>query len=239
MDVYSFPEMIMLGADMKIFRNPDGTLKPDWQVMLGRWKGIPDEEDAENPRADVKQFPAASPQPHLSALNAYAKLMGRELSLPDTALAITDVSNPTSAESYDASQYELIAEAEGATDDWSPGLRRTKMRALAIANDLDEIPTSWHSIDSKWRDPRYQSRAAMADAGMKQLTAVPWLAETEVGLELLGLSEQQIDRALADRRRNAGRGVLATLQQAAERVRAENPQVAELSTLNGNANAAT
>ena len=53
---------------------------------------------------------------------------------------------------------------------------------------------------------------------MKQLTAAPWLAETEVGLELLGLSEQQIARALSEKRRLAGRGVLETLQQAAQRV---------------------
>lgn len=219
MDVYSFPEMVMMGADMSIFRNPDGSLKPDWQVMLGRWKGIPDDEDAENPRADVKQFPAQSPQPHLAAINAYAKLMGRELSLPDTALAITDVANPTSAESYDASQYELIAESEGATDDWSPGLRRTKMRALAIANGLDEVPAAWKSIDANWRDPRYQSRAAEADAGAKQLATVPWLAETEVGLELLGLNSQQIKRALSDRRRQGGSAALRAIQAAVEQQR--------------------
>lgn len=117
MDVYSYPEMWMLGADESVFRNPDGTPASKWQVMLGRIKGLPDDEEATQPRADVKQFPASSPEPHLAALNAFAKLFAREASLPDTALALTDVSNPTSAETYDASQYELIAEAEGATDD--------------------------------------------------------------------------------------------------------------------------
>lgn len=224
MDVFSFPEMVLLGADMSVFKNPDGSQKAAWQVMLGRWKGIPDADDADlpdggNPRADVKQFPAASPQPHLAALNAFAKLYGREASLPDTALAITDVSNPTSAESYDASQYELIAEAEGATDDWSPGLRRTEMRALAIANGLDKIPDEWRSIDSRWRDPRYQSRSALADAGAKQLASVPWLAETEVGLELLGLDPQQAGRALSERRRAQARQTTTDLIAAARQAR--------------------
>lgn len=201
MDVFSWPEYWMLGADEGIFLNEDGTPKASWQVMLGRIKGIPDDDDAQVPRADVKQFAAASPEPHLATLNALAKLFAREAALPDTALAITDVSNPTSAESYDASQYELIAEAEGATDDWSPGLRRAMVRALAIANDLTSIPSEWLSIDTQWRDPRYLSRAAQADAGMKQLAAIPWLAETEVGLELLGLTEPQRRRALSERRR--------------------------------------
>jgi hypothetical protein len=52
---------------------------------------------------------------------------------------------------------------------------------------------------------------------MKQMAAVPWLAETEVGLELLGLDPQQIKRAMAEQRRQRGGVVLQTLQQVAER----------------------
>lgn len=215
MDVYSYPELWMLGADQSVFKNADGTPQDRWKVMLGRIKGIPDDDDAETPRADVKQFPASSPEPHLAALNTYAKLMAREASLPDTALAVSDIVNPTSAESYDASQYELIAEAEGATDDWSPGLRRVMMKALAIANGITEIPPAWSSIAPKWRDPRYVSRASMADAGMKQLTAMPWLAETDVGLELLGLTAQQRERAESERRKARAATMLGSLTAAA------------------------
>jgi hypothetical protein len=215
MDVYSYPELWMLGADEKIFKNTDGSAKAAWQVMLGRIKAIPDDDEAENPRADVKQFAASSPEPHLAALNAYAKMFARETSLPDTAVAITDIANPTSAESYDASQHELIAEAEGATDDWGPSLKRAQVRALAMANGLSEVPASWSTIAPKWRDPRFLSRAAKADAGVKQLSAIPWLAETEVGLELLGLDEQQIRRALADKRRMGGSAALRAVTEAA------------------------
>lgn len=210
-DVYSFPEMWLLGADESIFKNPDGTQKASWQVMLGRIKGIPDDDDAANPRADVKQFSASSPQPHIDQLKQQAMLFSGETSIPLTSLGVSDMSNPTSAESYIASREDLIAEAEGATDDWGPALRRTIVRALAIKNGLSEVPAEWASIDAKWRSPVHLSRAAAADAGSKQLASVPWLAETEVGLELLGLDEQQIRRAMAGRRRAAGRAVLEAL----------------------------
>jgi len=214
-DVYSFPEMWLLGADESIFKNPDGTQKAAWQVMLGRIKAVPDDDDATNPRADVKQFSASSPQPHIDQLKQQAQLFSGETAIPLTSLGVSDMSNPTSADSYIASREDLIAEAEGATDDWAPPLRRAQIRALAMANGLSEIPAEWATIEAKWRSPLYLSRAAQADAGMKQITAIPWLAETEVGLELLGLDEQQIKRALSDRRRAAGSAALRALTQAA------------------------
>lgn len=201
MDIYTIPKMILLGADESVFKNADGTLKASWQVALGRVFGIPDDEDAETPRADVKQFNAASPEPHLAQLNALAKLMAREMDMSDADFALTDMSNPTSEGSYSEARENLIAEAEGATDDWSISIRRAVTRALAIQNDLTEVPKEWRSIKAKWRDPRFLSRAAAADAGSKQLAAVPWLAETEVGLKLLGLSTQDIEIATAERRR--------------------------------------
>ena len=219
MDVYSNPQMWLLGADESIFKNPDGTMKAGWQLMLGRFFGIPDDEGAANPRAEVHQVKASDPDPHLKALKQQAQLFSGETSIPLTSLGVSDMSNPTSADSYIASREDLIALAEKATDDWwGPRLGRTFQRALAIANDLDEIPDSWATIAPKWRPPIYLSRAAQADAGLKQMQAVPWLAETEVGLELLGLNDQQIKRALADRRRTEGRGVLDALRQAAGRV---------------------
>lgn len=213
MDVYSYPEFWLLGGDMSAFRNADGTQKAMWQVMLGRVKGLEDNPDKPDQlaRADVKQFPAASPTPHLDDADLLSRAFAREASLPDSAVALKGLSNPTSADSYDASQYELIAEAEGAMRDWSTPLTRTVARGLAILNGERSVPDEWQSIRPDWLGAKFESRAAKADAGMKQLTAVPWLAETEIGLELLGMEPDQIERALAERRRAAGRNVLAAL----------------------------
>lgn len=217
MDVFAYPDYWMLGADESVFKHANGTQKTMWEIRLGRIKGIPDDADADTPqnaRADVKQFPAASPDAHWSDINGLAKLFAREASLPDTAVAISGLSNPTSAESYDASQYELIAEAEGAVDDFTPALRKSFVRALAMLNKvaIADIPDGWKSIDAQWRDPRYLSRAAVADAGSKQLAAVPELIDTAVGLELLGLTPQQAKRAMRAiaRRRGQTRDESAT-----------------------------
>ena len=226
MDIYSYPELWMLGADASIFKNADGSPKAAWQVMLGRIKGIPDDRDAEpgSQRADVKHFPASSPEPHLAALNAFAKLMAREASLPDEDFALSDLANPTSAESYTASREGLIAEAEGATDDWSLPTRRAVARGLAIRDGDPDLMGALRGLEPKWRSPAYTSRASQADAGLKQISAAPWLAETEVGLELLGLSEQQIQRAVAERGRAQARQTLDGLVAAGGTQRLSRPR---------------
>lgn len=204
MDVYAFPEFWLLGAGLDVFRDANGQPLSDNARRLGRYKGIPDDPDRlddPNARADVKKFEASSPAPQLAALNAYSKLFARETSLPDTAVAITDFANPTSGESYDASQYELIAEAEGAVEEFAPALRHVVPIAMAMQSGLREVPESWRSISCEWRDPRYESRSSQADAGSKAMAAAPWLAETQTGLRLLGLSRQQVESALAERQR--------------------------------------
>ena len=201
MDIYSIPQLWLLGASDKIFKNADGSQKASWQVALGRVFGVPDDDDAAQPRAEMKEVKASSPEPHLAQLNALAKLEAREFDLPDSDFALTDMVNPTSADSYNASRENLIAEAEGAMDDWSVSIRRTVARALAIWNGEETVPAEFGAIKTDWRSPVYLSRAAQADAGSKQLGAVPWLAETEVGLKLLGLTQPQVDAAMAEKRR--------------------------------------
>jgi hypothetical protein len=214
-DIFSFPQMILLGADETIFKNADGTMKASWQVVLGRVFGIPDDEDAANPRADVKQFQASSPQPHIDLFTQQAKSFAGEHDIPVSSLGVQAETNSTTEDGSNNAERNLIAEAEGATDEWTPPILMASMRAMAMASGLSEIPAEWLSIDSKWRSPAFLSRAAQADAGAKQIGSVPWLAETEVGLELLGLDDQQIQRALAERRRNGGSAALRAITEAA------------------------
>lgn len=229
MDVFSYPDFWLLGALAKDVKGESGANIEAMRAALGRVRGIPDlpaddanARDNNLDRADIKQFPASSPTPNLAQLNALAKLFAREASLPDSALAITDFANPTSADSYDASQYELIAEADGAVEDWSTAVKRAHLRGLAILNDLDEIPREWFSIEPKWRDRRYVSPSAQADAGSKIVPLIA-AATSEVELELLGLDEQQIRRVMAEKRRTQSSSVLDRLRGAADTEEAQAP----------------
>lgn len=229
MDIYSYPNFWLLGALAKDVKGENGENVAAMATALGRIRGIPDlpaddpnARDNNLDRADIKQFPASAPTPNLATLNMRAKLFAREASLPDSSLAITDFANPTSADAYDASQRDLIDEAEGAITDWGPAVKRAHLRALAILNDLDEIPAEWQTIEPKWRDPRYTSKSAQADAGSKIVPLIA-SASSEVELELLGLDEQQIRRVMADKRRTQGVSSLSSILERVSNADAGRP----------------
>lgn len=212
-DIYSIPMLVLLGADESIFKNSDGTVKSAWKIALGRVFALPDDEELENPRADLKTVQAQSPAPQIDVLKQIAQQFCAETSIPLASLGVADLANPTSADAYHASREDLIAAAETAVDDWRPAFKRAMQRMLAMQNGETSVPQRFSTIDCKFRSPLHLSRAAEADAGSKQVAAAPWLAETEVGLELLGLTEQQITRALSEKRRAAGRATVALLAQ--------------------------
>lgn len=208
-EAYSLPRYVLLGATEEAFRNADGSQKPAWQAAWDAVWAVGDDEEAETPRAEIKQFNGQSPEPQNAHLRMLAQMFSGETGIPIGELGIIGDSNPTSAEALQVSRDDLIAEAEQTTDNWAPDLSSAVTRALTMLNG--DLPADL-TVKPRWRNPMYVSRAAAADAGTKVLTLMPWLADTEVGLELVGLSRDQIDRALADKRRAQGADVLRSLQ---------------------------
>jgi hypothetical protein len=215
-EAYSLPRYVLLGATEQAFQNADGSPKAAWQAAWDAVWAIGDDTESDaakdNPalaRADVKQFTGQSPEPQNAHLRMLAQMFSGETGIPIGELGIIGDANPTSAEALQVSRDDLIAEAERTTDDWTPDLSSAITRARAMLNggrlpaNLDVRPT--------WRNPMHVARAQAADAGTKILTQMPWLADTSVGLELVGLTPEQARRALAERQRANGRAVLNRL----------------------------
>lgn len=220
-EAYSLPRFVLLGATEAAFQNADGSPKAAWQAA---WDAVwavgddPDQDDAALARADVKQFHGQTPEPQNAHLRMLAQMFSGETGIPIGELGLIGDANPTSAEALQTSRDDLISEAERTTDDWSPDLSASITRALTMLNrsvpgDLDIRPI--------WRNPVHVSRAQAADAGTKILDKLPWLADTTVGLEVLGLTSEQARRALSERERANGRAVLQRLTQRTAEQQAE------------------
>lgn len=211
-EAYSLPRFVLLGATEAAFQNADGSPKAAWQAAWDAVWAVGDDHDAPSDalaRADVKKFDGQSPEPQNAHLRMLAQMFSGETGIPIGELGIIGDSNPTSADALQVSRDDLIAEAELTTDGWSPDLSSAVTRALTMLSD-GPLPADL-DIRPMWRNPMHVSRSQAADAGSKILGQFPWLAETTVGLELVGLTPDQARRAQSERQRIRGREVLERL----------------------------
>ena len=216
-DAYALPQLWLFGPNEDDITDADGTAEA-MRNMIGRLRAVPDDIEMADDgnalaRAAIEQISASSPQPHIDALKVHAQGISGETSIPQIYFGIDDKANPTSSDALFIQDIPLIGVAESATDGWSPGLSRSWRKLLQCANGLTSQPAEWRSIRPKFQNPAYTSRAAAADAGTKIAAAIPGFADTEVGLEMMGLTQDQIDRFKAEQRRGRGVSVLRSLTE--------------------------
>jgi hypothetical protein len=154
----------------------------------------------------------------MDQLRGWAQLFAGETSLPLSSLGIAPDANPSSAEAIHAAKEDLIVEAESATQVFGAGLARVARTAIMLRDGLDTEPDDLRRLQARWRNPATPSVAAASDALMKQATVLPWLADSEVALEMLGYDQPTITRLLADRRRTQARSTIDALATAARAV---------------------
>ena len=222
---YSLPRYALLGATEAAFQNADGSIKPTWQAAWDAIWAIGDDEDLARTdstlaRADIKQFHGQSPEPQTAHLRMLLQLFSGETGIPVGELGMVGDANPTSAEALMVSKDDLIAEAENTSDAWTPDISAALTRAVRMLNRGD-VPANLEVLPV-WRNPMHVSRAAAADAGAKVLDQHPELRGTDVGMEISGLSAEQIKRARAEIRANRGRRTLNQARQAVEATTDDN-----------------
>lgn len=208
-EFFNAPQRYALGADEDAFTDPNGNPVPAWTVMLGRLLALSRDEDGELP--EVGQFSQQSMQPNVEQLRSIAQMFASESSLDVGSLGIVQ-DNPSSAEAIRARHEELGVKIEN----WrSAVLGPTWKRVLAhgammvdgsatLAGELATISAQWGS----WSAP---SEVSQAQASLARVQAVPRLAETDVELERMGYTADEIKRIRSDWRRTAGREVIAGL----------------------------
>lgn len=209
-DFYGVPLMALFGPDESFFEN-----NPPLKMLLSSMFAIPDNPDAntdEHERADLKQLTQASQQPHVDQLQFWAQLFAGEAHIPVTSLGIGLLqANPTSADAYMASREDLISEAEDAQDGFARAHIRSLQNAWMIRSGETAVPAELRKLQPVWRDPRHESKAAAADWFTKVASGIPWIAETDTALDLLGLPEDTVERLRGEHRMAQSRQTLTAL----------------------------
>lgn len=195
-EFFSAPQRYAMGADETMFQDADGEAVSQWEAIMGRVWAAPRDEDGEVPQ--LGQFQATSPQPHVDQMRMLASLFCGESGLPLSALGIVH-DNPASAEAIEAAERDLIIEAHYAMRTLGPRISRIMRTAVEIRDG--SVPDNIHELSARWSPPENRPLGAAGDAVSKIVAALPYLAESEIPLELMDLDEATIRRAMVAKRK--------------------------------------
>lgn len=207
-EFYSAPQRYALGVAEDAFVDKNGNPIPAWQAVMGRILSLTADEDGNVPQ--VGQFQQTSMQPHVEQLRGLASLFASETNLPLSSLGIVQ-DNPASAEAIFAAKEDLVIDAQSWARTMTPAWKRIARYALAILDDSPAAIEAAATIKPRWMNPATPSIVSAADAFAKQVSVMPWLAESTVGLEQMGYDQDQIARLQADKRRTQAAQGLAAL----------------------------
>jgi hypothetical protein len=219
-EFFGAPQRYILGASESAFQDAEGNAKSAWETYIGRVLALERDEDGNVPT--VGAFTAHDPSGQTKIIDLYARIMATQLGLPPHMLGYTS-DNPASADAIRSSEAMLVKKAERRIRRFS-ATHRDAMR-LALWFRDGEPPPKERRIECVWRNPATPTIAAQTDAAVKLVQAGIIPAESDVLLEMAGLTEEQRRRVAADRRRSAGAAVGGQLM---ERLAALSDQNAEL-----------
>ncbi len=159
-------------------------------------------------------FTQQSMEPVLSVKRSLATDFAAAASIPVADL-LTQDSNPTSAEALTAMQNKLISLVEGVNARNSRVLRKIALMLMAVEGDttLAGLTDEQRGVMVHMRTPETVSVAGQSDAMLKRIQGLPYLAESDVAIEQLGFTDDQVPRVKSARDRYYARQMVAQAVQ--------------------------
>jgi len=228
-EFFSAPQRYLLGADVDAFDSGDGVKASMWKAVMGRILAISRDPDTDQ-LPEVGQFPQQSMEPHHSHFRNLASAFASEMNMAPASMGIITDANPASADSWAAAKEELIIEAEAANRVFGMALTKAAIDGVMLRDGLSEPTREMSQLSAKFRNPSTPSISSATDAVMKQVTAFPWMADSDVALEQLGHDEATIARLRSDRRRSQVGSLVTSI---ADRAAAASSEVAEAAAARG------
>lgn len=199
-EFFASPQRYVLGAEEDAFTDSK------WSALVSRVLEVSRDEEGQIPQ--VGQFSQLSMQPHTDQLRQWAALLAAESQIPLDELGFPS-DNPSSDSAIQSQRDPLRLAADRMIRGFESSLHRLAYTSVLLRDGT--APVGLERVTGWFAPTLHVSDAAAADAVLKQVTVMPWLAESPVILEKLGYSQSAIQRLLADKRRGEGVAALARL----------------------------
>lgn len=202
-EFFTSPQKFLLGADGDALGS-----QSKWDAYIGNIFAVSKDEDGDVP--SYGQLAQGSMQPHIDYMRSLAARFSGETNVPVSSLGVIH-DNPSSADAIYAAKEDMIVDVQTLNADNGGALRNVAVMALAIERGTDYATelAGAGSIQPKFRNPATPSVVSQADALLKIAQAAPWIAETDVFLEELQFSDDQVQRLRTARARSQASSIVA------------------------------
>lgn len=207
-EFFTSPQKYLLGADRDALGD-----QSKWDAYIGNIFAVSKDDDGDVPT--FGQLSQGSMQPHMDYMRQLAARFSGETNVPVSSLGVVS-DNPSSAEAIYAAKEDMVVDAQNLNADNGEALRNVAYMALAVARSTDyatELASS--NVQAKFRNPATPSVVSQADAWLKIAQVAPYVSESDVLLEELGLGDDQIQRLASARARSQSRAIVAQAAQSA------------------------
>lgn len=197
-EFFSAPQRWILGVGEDAFQSGNGSSKSAIEAYLGHMLAISDADDPDIKRPELGQFDASSPAPFIEMIKMYAQLVAGEAALPPTYMGFV-TENPASADQIRATEARHVKRAERRQRTFGRAWRESMISALALREGSFD-PAVARGLRVRWKDASTPTRAATADAVVKQVQAGVLPVTSEVTLQQLGYDEATVKRLVNEQK---------------------------------------
>ena len=198
----TLPQTWLLGTAKKLITNEN-----KYDASMGAINEITKDADGDKPT--VWQSSQLQMAPLSEYLRSLACQMSAVTNVPVSFFGVSN-DNPLSSDAIAASLEPLVIDAKNLNRDNAVSLRNVAYLALAVANNTtySEERDRQLNINPRFMSPAYPSVVTQSDAALKQVQAIPKLANSDVVLEVLDYTAEQIQRINSDNRRAQAQNII-------------------------------
>lgn len=203
----TLPQTWLLGTAKRMIN--DGN---KYDASMGAINEVTKDEDGDRP--EIWQ----GSQLQMSPLSEYFRTLACQMSsVTNVPVSFFGVSNdnPSSSDAIAASLEPLVIDAKNLNRDNGAAMVNVAYMALAVKHGTDFATEQSRGVNvyCKFMSPAYPSTVSQSDAVLKQVQAIPKLANSDVSLEMLDYTDEQIQRINADNTTAVSQSIIAAAVQ--------------------------
>lgn len=195
-EIYSVPQMILLGAAEDAFQKSDGTPKTAWETYVSSVLALEADEHGNLP--EIKQKQVYDPSTFTKVLDWYASAFAGMVAAPPQDLGLYTQGNPASAEAGVVSESRRDRRAVSMQRQVTPDLIRVVQMGTRFENGGQLLP-EYERLAADWDPVTMATPAVTSDAVTKEINAKAIPATSDVTLKRLGYSAIDRKRLAQDR----------------------------------------